>query len=87
MNQRILFPDLHHFDHEKQAVCFQAQQSGALIACFIRVEDLEKRTQSTLPTKQAILAAFCEYRFDLEELAESAIEDEDFNADDEIWIC
>lgn len=86
MNQNILFPDLQHWHAEKQAVCFQAQQAGALIPCFISIADLEKRALQKLETEQAILAVFNQYRFDLEELAEEAIEEEDFNVLGEIWV-
>ncbi|MDD1783985.1 DUF1488 domain-containing protein [Enterovibrio sp. ZSDZ35] len=86
MNQNILFPDLQSVDDTRQAVSFQAQQAGALISCFVLVSDLEKRAGSGLDSKEAILNAFNEYRFDYEELAEEAIEDEDFNEAGEIWV-
>ncbi|KXF81191.1 DUF1488 family protein [Enterovibrio coralii] len=86
MNQNILFPDLQTVDDARNAVSFQAQQAGALIPCFVLVSDLEKRSGSKLDSKEAILNAFNEYRFDYEEFAEEAIEDEDFNGDGEIWV-
>ncbi|MBV7300855.1 DUF1488 domain-containing protein [Enterovibrio paralichthyis] len=86
MNQNILFPDLQHWDAEKQAVGFLAQQAGALIPCFISLADLGKRAQQKLETEEAILKVFNQYRFDLEELAEEAIEEEDFNVLGEIWV-
>ncbi|PKF49697.1 DUF1488 domain-containing protein [Enterovibrio nigricans] len=86
MNQNILFPDLHNVDDARQAVSFHAQQAGGLIPCFVQVSDLEKRTGSELDSKEAILNIFNEYRFDYEELAENAIEEEDFNGAGEIWV-
>ncbi|KKD62301.1 transcriptional regulator [Grimontia sp. AD028] len=86
MNQNILFPDLQQVDTEKCAVRFDAQQAGSLIACFISIVDLEKRERVALNTEEAILAAFAGNRFDLEELAEEAIEEEGFNASGEIWV-
>ena len=86
MNQNILFPDLQKVDTEKRAVRFDAQQAGSLIACFISIADLEKRERVVLETEEAILAAFNGNRFDLEELAEEAIEEEDFNTCGEIWV-
>ncbi|EKM30077.1 hypothetical protein VCHENC02_4170, partial [Vibrio harveyi] len=35
MNQSILFPDMQSWDKTLQAVNFTAQQSGALIECYV----------------------------------------------------
>ncbi|MCG2839250.1 DUF1488 domain-containing protein [Photobacterium sp. WH77] len=86
MNQDILFADLQSWDSERQAVCFPAQQAGALIRCWVRLDWLEKKAEMALTDEAAILAAFAEYRFDLEELAESSIDEENFNQDGEIMI-
>ncbi len=79
MNQSILFPDIQTWDEEKQAVSFPAQQSGALIECFIRKTELEKISGITIEEGQQALDTFSQYRFELEELAEELIEEEEFN--------
>lgn len=86
MNQDILFADIQTWDSERQAVCFPAQQAGALIRCWVRLAWLEKQTGEVLTDEAAILTAFNSCRFDLEELAESLIEDEDFNQDGDVMI-
>ncbi|WP_407331758.1 DUF1488 domain-containing protein [Enterovibrio sp. 27052020O] len=86
MNQSILFSDGQRVDADKQAVRFDAQQYGALIPCFVAIADLQKRHQDTLMTKKAILTVFSQHRFDYEDLAEEAIEAEDFNERGEIWV-
>ncbi len=79
MNQSILFPDMQSWDEALQSVNFTAQQSGALIECYVTKQKLEKLFGSTIETEQVAIEVFVEYRFDLEELAEELIEDEAFN--------
>lgn len=86
MNQDILFADIQHWDHAKQAVSFPAQQAGALITCWVSRTWLEQRAAQPLHHEADILAAFAASRFDLEELAEDLIEDEAFNAEGAIEI-
>ncbi|ELB1484766.1 DUF1488 domain-containing protein [Vibrio parahaemolyticus] len=86
MNQSILFPDMQSWDEVSQSVNFTAQQSGALIECFVTKQKLEKLSGSELDTEQAVIAAFIDYRFDLEEIAEELIEDEAFNEEGHIII-
>ncbi|MCV6072085.1 DUF1488 domain-containing protein, partial [Escherichia coli] len=69
-----------------QSVNFAAQQSGALIECFVTKQKLEKLSGSELDTEQAVISAFIDYRFDLEEIAEELIEDETFNEEGHIII-
>jgi len=86
MNQDILFADLQTWDSERKAVCFPAQQAGALIRCWVSLAWLENQAGSPLADEAAMLTAFAEYRFDLEEMAESLIEEEAFNATGEIEV-
>ncbi|EPN3982347.1 TPA: DUF1488 domain-containing protein [Vibrio parahaemolyticus] len=86
MNQSILFPDMQSWDEVSQSVNFVAQQSGALIECFVTKQKLEKLSGSELDTEPAVIAAFIDYRFDLEEIAEELIEDEAFNEEGHIII-
>jgi len=86
MNQSILFPDIQSWDEEQQAITFPAQQSGALIECFVRQAELEKISGQTIADKQQALDVFCQCRFELEELAEDLIEEEEFNASGQIEV-
>ncbi|EJG0975450.1 DUF1488 domain-containing protein [Vibrio parahaemolyticus] len=86
MNQSILFSDMQSWDEVSQSVNFAAQQSGALIECFVTKQKLEKLSGSELDTEQAVISAFIDYRFDLEEIAEELIEDEAFNEEGHIII-
>lgn len=42
MNQSILFPDMQSWDEVSQSVNFAAQQSGALIECFVTKQKVRK---------------------------------------------
>ncbi|MCG9575935.1 DUF1488 domain-containing protein [Vibrio tubiashii] len=84
MNQSILFPDIQSWDEDKQAVLFSAQQAGALIQCLVSKTELEKLSGQTVENERQALEVFSQYRFDLEELAEELIEDEEFNSQG--WI-
>ncbi|MCQ1058830.1 DUF1488 domain-containing protein [Photobacterium sp. DNB23_23_1] len=87
MNQDILFADMQAWDSERQAVTFPAQQGGALIHCWVSLAWLEKEYGQALADEAAVLAVFAQYRFDLEDIAENLIEDEEFNADGDIDIA
>ncbi|MBT0109950.1 DUF1488 domain-containing protein [Vibrio alginolyticus] len=86
MNQSILFPDIQSWDEVSQSVNFSAQQSGALIECFVTKQKLEELSGSLIETEQAAIKVFTDYRFDLEEMAEELIEDEAFNEEGHIII-
>ncbi|WP_039987195.1 DUF1488 family protein [Vibrio owensii] len=86
MNQSILFPDMQSWDEASQSVNFAAQQSGALIECYVRKQKLEKLSGSLIETEQAAIKVFTDYRFDLEEIAEELIEDEAFDEEGHIII-
>ncbi|MBC7006539.1 DUF1488 domain-containing protein [Photobacterium sp. BZF1] len=86
MNQDILFADIQTWDSERQAVNFPAQQGGALINCWVSRVWLENKCGQALADEAAVLDAFSQCRFDLEDIAENLIEDEDFNQDGDIEI-
>lgn len=86
MNQSILFPDIQSWDEEKQVVLFSAQQSGALIQCLVDKQELEKLSGQVIGNAQQALEVFSQYRFDLEELAEELIEEEEFNSQGNIEV-
>ncbi len=86
MNQSILFPDIQSWDESSQSVNFPAQQSGALIECYVTKQKLVKMSGSDIQGEQQALEAFIALRFDLEEVAEELIEDEAFNEEGHIVI-
>ncbi|MGO2496902.1 MAG: DUF1488 domain-containing protein [Vibrio litoralis] len=85
MNQNILFSDRCEWDDKRQAVVFQAQQAGQLIDCIVSLGLLSK-LDDTKVSKENALAAFERVRFDFEDLAEEAIEDEKFSPTGEIIL-
>ncbi len=86
MNQSILFPDIQSWDESSQSVNFPAQQSGALIECYVTKQKLAKMNGSDIEGEQQAIEAFIACRFDLEEIAEELIEDEAFNEEGHIVI-
>ena len=78
MNQSILFPDIQSWDEELAGVKFPAQQSGALIECLATLDYLSHFGEPVTTAEQA-LQVFNINRFEIEELAEELIEDEEYN--------
>ena len=86
MNQSILFPDMQSWNEVQQVVTFPAQQSGALIECLIRVVVLESLSGCDIKSGEQALEVFAQNRFDIEELAEELIEEEEYNASGKIDV-
>ncbi|MDD1827333.1 DUF1488 domain-containing protein [Photobacterium sp. ZSDE20] len=86
MNQSILFPDIQDWDEESQSIVFPAQQSGALIKCAVSVEELSRLAGKDIEEAEQALAVFSELRFDIEELAEELIEEEEYDSSNRIQI-
>ena len=86
MNQGILFPDLMEWQAGEQRVRFPAQQMGALINCYISRRRLEKMTGLSLVKEEDILRAFESVRFDIEDIAEKLIEEQEFAEDGAIYL-
>lgn len=86
MNQSILFPDIQSWDESSQSIHFPAQQSGALIECYVTKQQLSKMSGLDIEDEQKAVEAFLALRFDLEEMAEELIEDEAFNEEGQIVI-
>lgn len=86
MNQDILFPDLQEWQASGQRVYFPAQAMGALIPCYIGKGELERMAAQALHTEDEVLRAFDALRFDIEELATQAIEEQAFTPDGAIVI-
>lgn len=86
MNQGILFPDLMEWQAQEQRVHFPAQQMGALINCYISRRRLEKMTGLVLTKEGDIVRAFESVRFDIEDIAEKLIEEQEFGEDGAIYF-
>ncbi|PWI31834.1 DUF1488 domain-containing protein [Vibrio albus] len=80
MNQSILFPDIQDWNEEKQVIIFPAQQAGALIECVISLGKLTQLAGKEISSGEEALQQFNVLRFDIEELAEERIEEEEFNS-------
>ena len=86
MNQSILFPDIQDWDEESQSIIFPAQQSGALIECVMSIEGLSRLAGRDIEEGDQALVIFSELRFDIEELAEELIEEEEYDSSNRIQI-
>ncbi|MFM4932437.1 DUF1488 domain-containing protein [Aeromonas dhakensis] len=86
MNQGILFPELADWQPHEQRIHFPAQQMGALVDCYISRRRLEKITGLSLAREEDILRAFESVRFDIEEMAEKLIEEQEFAEDGAIYL-
>ncbi|MEN9532736.1 MAG: hypothetical protein RIQ83_1960 [Pseudomonadota bacterium] len=86
MNQGILFPELADWQPHEQRIHFPAQQRGALVDCYISRRRLEKMTGLSLVREEDILRAFESVRFDIEDLAEKLIEEQEFAEDGAIYL-
>ncbi|HDT5886452.1 MULTISPECIES: DUF1488 family protein [Aeromonas] len=86
MNQGILFPELADWQPHEQRIHFPAQQMGALVDCYISRRRLEKMTGLSLAREEDILRAFESVRFDIEDMAEKLIEEQEFAEDGAIYL-
>ncbi|MGF1752265.1 DUF1488 domain-containing protein [Vibrio makurazakiensis] len=86
MNQSIFFPDIQTWDEAEQRVIFPAQESGALIECYISLGSLERLASKTITSSEQAIATFNELRFEIEELAEELIEEEEYDSSGNIQI-
>jgi hypothetical protein len=86
MNQSILFPDIQDWNQESQSITFPAQQSGALIECVMSIEELSILAGKEIKEGDQALALFSQLRFDVEELAEGLIEEEEYDSSNRIQI-
>lgn len=76
MNQAIAFPELEQWDAAGQQVCFPALVNGFRVQCRVSASWLQ---QHFAPDGQVpdCLALFRQYRWDIEELMEQCIRQED----------
>ncbi|PSU68572.1 DUF1488 domain-containing protein [Photobacterium phosphoreum] len=86
MNQNILFTDIQTWHSDQQAIHFSAQQGGALINCWLPLSWLQQQSGQVLSMPEDVITTFIEYRFDIEDIAEAMIENEDFNDNGDIVI-
>jgi len=82
MNQVIQFPEREWWDEEVQAVCFTALVNGFQLTCAIHGEALLRRYVD----KQNVLDIFLDNRWDLEEEATEAIQEQQENDQGWVWL-
>ena len=86
MNQQILFNDNVDIHWDERLIIFYGQWAGQMIPCIVTFDALQKRTEQPLNTEAQIQSAFEMYRFELEEEAETLIEEEAFDPQGQIWL-
>ncbi|MGR5096513.1 DUF1488 domain-containing protein [Vibrio maritimus] len=86
MNQSILFSDQLTWNEETGMVEFHAQQAGMLIICLVSLDKLGKLNNSNEVSKENAFEQFEVARFDIEEIAESLVEDEAFDEQGRVII-
>jgi hypothetical protein len=85
MNQSVIFSDT--LTLAKQGIFFTAQQQGQTITCYISCDNLARLAGKLSIAMEEIESLFEEYRFDIEEWAETLINNEAFNEQDEIHLA
>lgn len=83
MNQAILFPELEVWNKELQQVEFPAIVQGMRIQCCVGLDSLSAWANAPVSPENALLI-FQQYRWDIEEGAEYAINQQQF--DDEGYV-
>lgn len=86
MNQSILFDDELQWNESEQSVGFTAQCMGAQIQCAAPKALLEQLTGLLIDDQSAAFRAFELCRFDVEELAEEQIEEEEYDSQGRIVL-
>ncbi|WP_279205271.1 DUF1488 domain-containing protein [Obesumbacterium proteus] len=84
MNQAIQFPDQEEWDANKKAVLFPATLNGFQICCAIYIEELKRMSEDRQNVDPLVL--FRSLRWDLEDIAEYKILNEDYSDDGWVWI-
>ncbi|WP_413691890.1 DUF1488 domain-containing protein [Psychromonas sp. KJ10-2] len=91
MNQSIIFSDNEYYNSDLQQVEFQAQCQGRLIQCvisWIALSSLDQQNDSDAQANEkSALTRFDDARFDIEDLAEELINQQDFNEDGKIYLA
>ena len=86
MNQSILFNGGVVWQETQQRLMFSAQMMGATVPCYISRHYLEQLAARPLLRPADLLQTFEALRFDIEELAEQKIEEQEFAEDGSIYL-
>lgn len=84
MNQAIQFPDREVWDESKQAICCTALVAGFQVNCAVSGAWLGSRLGGNTPEQW--LTQFRQHRWDLEELFEALILNEEEDAQGWYWL-
>lgn len=84
MNQAIQFPDREEWSDTENLLRFPAMVNGMLLTCIIRGDTLASRFGGDTPAQW--LAAFRQYRWDLEDEAEQLILAQDEDDQGRVWL-
>lgn len=80
MNQAIIIGDDQRWQALNQCIEFSAQVMGAKVQCAVRKKTLEHLVGLPLTNDDKILEAYHSVQFDIEELLEEKLKEEDFAA-------
>ncbi len=80
MNQAIIIGDDQQWQVLNQCIEFSAQVMGAKVQCAVRKSTLEHLVGLPLSNDDKILEAYHSVQFDIEELLEQKLQQEDFEA-------
>ena len=86
MNQSIQFNDGVVWQEAQQRLMFSAQMLGATVSCYISRHYLEQLAARPLVRPDELLQTFEALRFDIEELAEQRIAEQEFAEDGSIYL-
>lgn len=86
MNQSIQFNDGLEWQEAQQRLMFSAQMLGATVPCYISRHYLEQLAARPLVRLDELLQTFEALRFDIEELAEQRIAEQEFAEDGSIYL-
>ena len=86
MNQSILFNDGVVWQETQQRLMFSAQMLGVTVLCYISHHYLEQLAARPLLRPDDLLQAFETLRFDIEELAEQKMAEQEFAEDGSIYL-
>lgn len=86
MNQSIIFPDLQSWDADKQQIVFPVQIEGVTIFCTISLHKLEALSDQTVITPNMVLNVFNTCRFDIEDLVESLVKQDNLDKQGHIHL-
>ncbi|BDY02993.1 DUF1488 domain-containing protein [Ferrimonas sp. YFM] len=86
MNQQIQFNDQLQVDMQQHHLSFTALVAGQKVGCYIALPALAHLANAEITTQEQAIQAFEQHRFDLEDEAETLIEEENFDAQGRIWL-